>query len=971
MQQFWRLDAANEHKLGAVRIDGKGQLITENPQTKMQGVELRSRNLNLDAIGRIENTSRISATGWEADVDTLSATLVLPPGWRALAIFGPDQVDGDWLTAWSLLDLFLLLIFAMAVFRILGLPAGIVAFIAFGLAYHEPGSPRWTWLFLLIPIALLRVVPDGFAKRLIRTWKYLATGLLVVNLVPFVAHQVQTAIFPQLEIPGVNYTGRGMFATLQSSYQYSAEVADMVYESQEIAQQANARESKWGKPKFQTYNLMYDPATRIQTGPAQPQWSWNVVRCRWNGPVSANQTIRPILLSMQIHRALTVVRALLVVFLAVIVLRGGGKQRWPNRKTTATTTAAVVFCMLMFSMPTRSIAQDFPSEQMLQTLRKRLLEPADVYPHAAEIAHVTLNVQDGRVQMDAEVHAAIDVAVPLPGKLPVWSPVSITIDEEPAKLVSRKEDYLWVVVPSGVHKIRTESLLPDVSEWEWTYELKPRRVTVEAPGWTVTGVHSNGVPDQQLLFSRQQRSSDTAAYDQEDFNPMIVVNRHLEIGLVWQIRTEVKRVSSDRKAVSLKIPLLPNESVLSSNMRVENGSLDVSLSSGQQEFVWTSELPVGSDIALTTSEDDAWVERWHLVTSPVWNMSQTGLTPVFEAQQENMIPVWRPWPGEQATLQFNKPRAATGDILTVQKVEHTVAMRQRIATLKLDVECSIGSDFVVGLSPEVSVQSLKHDGRAIPVRLDENGLIVSLRPGRQAIEVAWKTGEPITTVADTGSVTLPVEGSNVTTVMQIPSSRWVLWADGPLLGPAVRFWVILVTAVLVAIVLGSVPNSPLNRIEWVLLAIGLTQVHVVAALLVVTWLFVLSRRSSKRLSEFQPWVFNLMQVGIVMLTAIALGILVVVVGEGLLGHPDMYIGGNQSTRTHLHWYQPRIDTSLPVARVISISVYFFRLLMLFWALWLASALLRWLQWGWKQFSEGGLWKSEPVVIVAKTVEAKQ
>ena len=30
--------------------------------------------------------------------------------------------------------------------------------------------------------------------------------------------------------------------------------------------------------------------------------------------------------------------------------------------------------------------------------------------------------------------------------------------------------------------------------------------------------------------------------------------------------------------------------------------------------------------------------------------------------------------------------------------------------------------------------------------------------------------------------------------------------------------------------------------------------------------------------------------------------------------------------------------------------------MLGWALWLAFSLLRWLKWGWQQFSTGGMWK---------------
>ena len=139
MQQIWRLDVADGHELGAVRVDGEGQLITANPKTGASGVEIRRRNLNMEAIGRAPRTAEMAATGWQTDADSLRLTLTLPPGWRVFAIFGADQVEGDWLTAWSLLDLFLLLIFSLAVFRLFGVTAGIVALLAFGLAYHEPG----------------------------------------------------------------------------------------------------------------------------------------------------------------------------------------------------------------------------------------------------------------------------------------------------------------------------------------------------------------------------------------------------------------------------------------------------------------------------------------------------------------------------------------------------------------------------------------------------------------------------------------------------------------------------------------------------------------------------------------------------------------------------------------------------------------------------------------------------------------
>ncbi|HEY3840374.1 MAG TPA: hypothetical protein VGL72_27570, partial [Bryobacteraceae bacterium] len=141
-QQIWRLDSANGQDLGSVRSSGQGQLITRNPQGEAPGVEIRTRDLDLEATGRMARAAEISATGWRSDADTVNVTLNLPPGWRLFALFGADWVHGDWLTAWTLLDLFLLLVFSLAVLRLWGFSAALLAFAAFGLSFHEAGAPR-------------------------------------------------------------------------------------------------------------------------------------------------------------------------------------------------------------------------------------------------------------------------------------------------------------------------------------------------------------------------------------------------------------------------------------------------------------------------------------------------------------------------------------------------------------------------------------------------------------------------------------------------------------------------------------------------------------------------------------------------------------------------------------------------------------------------------------------------------------
>ena len=132
---------------------------------------------------------------------------------------------------------------------------------------------------------------------------------------------------------------------------------------------------------------------------------------------------------------------------------------------------------------------------------------------------------------------------------------------------------------------------------------------------------------------------------------------------------------------------------------------------------------------------------------------------------------------------------------------------------------------------------------------------------------------------------------------------------------------ILLVALLIALALGSLTLSPLRRWEWGLLAIGLTQVHLVAAMFVVAWLFALEYRGRNESTGARPWLFNLAQLGLVLLTVIALVVLMFVVGAGLLGHPDMFIIGNGSSRLVLRWFEPRSGPELPTPAIVSVSVW--------------------------------------------------
>ena len=378
----------------------------------------------------------------------------------------------------------------------------------------------------------------------------------------------------------------------------------------------------------------------------------------------------------------------------------------------------------------------------------------------------------------------------------------------------------------------------------------------------------------------------------------------------------------------------------------------------QPSFSWQSELPYGEDIQLTADPAGNWVERWHLVSSPIWSVKLDGLTPVFEAKGDVLAPVWQPWPGESAGIDLEKPNAITGELVTIQQAIHRLQLggRRRLNQLTLAIDCSLAGETTIGLDSGSEITSLESDGQAIPVQFDRETLVIPTKPGSQSVAIKWKTADRLETVSHANPITLPYPAANVTREISIPENRWVLWADGPRRGPAVRFWVILIVALLAALALGSVPHSPLRRIEWVLLVIGLTQVPLLASMTVVGWLFLLAWRGRNGDSISGRFSSNLLQIIIVLLTSISLIVLIAVVGAGLLGNPNMFIIGNGSTSSLLRWIQPSIESQLPDASVVSVSVWYYRFLMLCWALWLATALIRWLTWGWQQFSANGAWR---------------
>jgi len=937
-----RLDSNGNNKLGKVTVNGVDLLITENPISKTSGVELREKSIFLEAVGKIEHSGKIPISGWKNSVDSVNMKINLPPGWRVFAVFGADKSYGDWLSSWNLLDIFLLLLFSTAMFRIWGLKAGIMTFIGFALIFHEPGSPKYIWFFLLIPVSLLKVIKEGIAEKLLKYWKHFALICFVLITIPFIAKQAQNILYPQLE--------RTVFQR-QNNINYASTLKKVVKiptkeEKRKLSLQLEDSDNLYAMSQS---NLSFTPSTKVQTGPGIPLWSWNSISCNWNRAVTASENITPILISPFFSKILGLGRILFIL----LILNYMFEVKISKKSFKSTLLLFLLCCFSINSFAT------VPDKDTLSLLKLRVLKTADCYPNCAEIENLTITLKNRKIINTATVHAQTLTAFPMPGQPNSWSPITITVDGKPAPL-RIENNYLWVVVNKGIHIVKATGIIPVKNTFELSFYLKPHKVTINAPHWKYSGLNENNAVESQIFFSKKQKTAsvEKEKYSMENFNPIVVVERHLELGQSWQVITTVTRLTSSEKPIALSIPIIPNEKLLSSALKItDNKYAEVRLSAGQHKFMWKSELPISNKILFNSTKNSSWVEQWSVVYSAMWNVNFKGIPPIYKSSSNILIPSWKPWPGEQLELKISKPKAIQGQTVTLKKVNFSGTPGTKITkySLVLDIVSSVGAEYPIILPENSTVKSVFRNEKKLSAKIKGRKITLPLIPGKQNIKLMWTVANGISLKTQMGKVTLPAEATNIYSSLSVPRSRWIILTGGPTMGPAVRFWGLFIVVLIIAFVLGSTKNSPLSKTEWVLLSIGMTQVPIFLALFIISWLFWLKWRGEVVVEKLPKWVFNLQQIVLIGLTCISLFIFIGIVYEGLMGRPEMYIVGNGSNISNLYWYKAEVEKILPTPYFISMSIWIYRLSMLLWALWLSNALIKWLKWGFKQFSHEKYW----------------
>lgn len=974
MREHWRLDMVPPFALLSATENSQNLLITEGQGDGQTGVELRQSDVSLAAIGRSDTRGTLPVTGWDARFAGVKARLNLPPGNKLLAASGVDDARGSWMSQWQLLDFFLVLIITIAVWRLLGRGAGVVALLALVLSFHEFNAPSWLWLNLLIAIALMRVAPAGRLRQLVSGYQLLSAAALVLVLVPFIASQLRIAIYPQLE-PQYNQYQLYDYGVVPATAPAAAVVRQAEKKAsrpraERLAGDSNLIEEVVVTSAKQYVDFArYAPNAIVQAGPGIPSWQWNSYALNWSGPVDAGQQMRLVVLPRWFVSSLRLVEVALLLLLAAVLAAEMLNKQWmlPGRIRIGHKQALSMLgaCFLVAAAAhSPPVNAQMPDADLLKQLEQRLLEPPDCVPRCGEIVSADVDVGDNAISMRLEIHALEDIAIPLPGSANGWRPEVVLLDGTANGRVLRVgNNALWLHVSGGRHKVTLRGPVPAVDSLEVQFQTPPRLITVNSDGWFVAGIKDRRLLSGSLQLTRLQTDADgdeVVRWESSRFPAFARIERTVELDLDWRVRTTVYRVAPIQGALTLDVPLIDGESIVSADFAVDENRVLVSMNPQQQSVSWTSDLPRKSPLTLSAEEGASWNEVWRIAVGNIWSAEFTGVPESDTGGDVSDVRIaeFNPRGGEQLTLAATRPIAAEGTTLAFDAVNLSVSHGNRSSdtALTLSYRSTTGDQHVLRLPEGADVTSVSIDGLSQTLRAENGELTLPISPGEHSINVNWRaTGEMGLRTA-TPSIDIGAPASNIEMSLTKPRDRWLLGTRGPQLGPAVLYWSELAVLILFALILGRIGLAPLSSWQWLLLGLGFSTFSWPALGVVVVWLLACGIRE-KWQTDVAWWRFNLIQTGIGGLTLIALLTVVTTLPQGLLGTPDMHVTGHGSYGNVLNWFADRSDSVLPVATVFTVPLWIYKVLILAWALWLSFALLRWLPWVWQCFSSQGYWRS--------------
>lgn len=970
---------------GRVELAGNPVLVGQR-DGQVPAIELRESQLQLSVVGAEPYPFAQQVHPYGASLNRVRTELHLPTGWRALAVFGVDHGSGDWLSQWQLWDVFLLVLTAVASYRLLGMGGALLWLSWLLLSYQQAHAPVWAWLNALVGLGLWQLASRTEAVSKLTPWllRYyqLALVIVVVQVLPYITQSFRLAVFPQLDRPAFamdnTYADRSQHIVLNEAPQAARASRVEQKLKQTLASSADyERIEVTGSridPLQQEPELAPDASAQVQTGPALPSWQGRTVTVVWQGDVQAEQQWQLYVSPAWLTRLGDLASGLLALAMLALLTRpwwGQGTQ-WLQQQRAS---LAVLPLLLLVSVASPSADASkapepppmkvqpqadgglFPSQALLDELKQRLERAHACQDECVSISELHISNDGDWLQLSLQAASVGRQLLQVP--LPATRVAQVSIDGKPG-LMYRDGDVMYVAVPDGVHQLIVKAPLHGVAEQVLSFGQYWHHLQAELRGWQVqqnsnTAEATSG--PWQLIIRRDApvATGSQTTVQVARLQPLLQLERVLQPGYRSKIITRVSRLADETSAVELRYPLLPGERPLV-DWPVVDGMLQIPLGAGQEELVFQSSWQPEATVQLKSQVQSHYLEQWRIRPSDDWHV-EIGDSPqqplVDDVEQDALAPLWRPWPGEQLTLQLSRPSALKGDSLTVHQsgLNGEVGAQGATWTFGASVLTSQAQNWSLGLPEAAVLQQVSINGQVIPLRLQQQQLQLPLPTGRAEVSVTFRTTTPLEARYSPPMLTSAVPLNNFKLAMELPHDRWMLALGGEAEAQSVMlFWGSLLLAVVLALAVARSGFTPLSTLDSLLLFVGFST----QSLFLPLW--VCAAFAMVRLLKPHHRGLQLLRILSVLVAVISL---IAAVPLGLLSYPDMHWVQVDGQWQGLRWFSDQVSQT-PSVWAFSLPIWAYKFAMLLWALWLASAMLRWLPWAWQQLTRHGLWPQAAV-----------
>lgn len=967
----WRVNTIDGYRLTQLSNHEQQRLITLD-EKKRTGAEIRTPKISIKASGEVPKDIMRHASGWDMPLSKTNVTLHIPPGRKLFNISGADSSHGDWLSRWSLIDLFFVLVIVALVFKVFGVAASGVALLTLVLGYHESNMPVFWWFNLVVALTLVLKVTSPKLKKLAGYYRWFSITLLALVMLPFLADQIRYTLYPQLEL---NRALSSEYPESRDLEYFAAEPtpetlrkpAPAIQSVPRVLQETVADEKQkitvtGSRIKRSDLDTSYESGAVIQAGKGRPSWHWQTASYSWNGVINGDEKVDIQIVPLYVVkflRILLVVLSVLWLWLLFKVSRANKSSSENNNPVAGNTLAMLMALTFLVSAgaPNISNASEFPSDKLLKELQQRIYPAEKCHPDCVTLTEVQVEINNLQAKLNLRYFSQANKA----GLLPMssdWRVDEVRLNGRVVRQLWKNKQGVWLLLPSGEANIELVASLKDKSEVALRFAEKPKRIQLEKiVGWETSGVVEQTLRASELQLSRLVTKADnrSAAAEsvtvatEQSISELFSIHRHFRFASQWSLLTKVSRLAPQVGTLTTKVALYDFERPLNQTENVKDGLMSVVIPSNENSVDWSSSISGQSSFEITAIDDRAKLETWELLVFPNWNLEVNGVpavSPEHLSKDDYWVYLYYPRAGEKLSFTLTKPPTAEGDSVAISKVTqiHNVSKRKTTTSLNIDYRATRAEPLLLHIG-DAELKKLEHDSRQINLGSVEGVVSVNLKPGKHKLFFELEQKTETSVKMDLLSPKLNKEFTNLTTRVALPDSRWLIGASGPGYGPAVIYWGELIFFILLAIGLSRMSFSPINYWQWLVLGLGMSTFSWPALALVAGWILGSEwRRQNQTIPRQYPILTSWLTL---IATLIAVLVLVAAVPFGLLQSPDMGVVGNGSYGNQLNWFLDRGQSDLGQVTLISLPIWIYKGLMLLWATWLSFALIKWLGWTWK------------------------